>query len=98
MWVDEGRELRGTPEHLTLFGKRWSCGNLNRGRGAVGSAPPWHGGGRGFESLRLHHFTPPKVPSSHRTAGIELASCPWAPVSRGQSPPILLGLAVSFRP
>src|ERR1700722_2549785 len=39
-----------------------------------------------------------KLPSSHRTAAIELASCQWAPVSRGQSPPILLGLAVSFRP
>src|SRR5262252_7981927 len=24
------------------------------GRGAVGSAPRWHRGGRGFESLRLH--------------------------------------------
>ena len=23
--------------------------------GAVGSAPPWHGGGRGFESLQVHH-------------------------------------------
>src|SRR6266705_6618886 len=31
------------------------------GRGAVGSAPRWHRGGRGFESHRLHqskkHFT-----------------------------------------
>src|SRR5579862_1943251 len=25
------------------------------GRGAVGSAPRWHRGGRGFESHRLHH-------------------------------------------
>ena len=26
------------------------------GRGAVGSAPRWHRGGRGFESHRLHHL------------------------------------------
>ena len=25
-----------------------------RGISAVGSASPWHGGGRGFESLMLH--------------------------------------------
>ena len=26
-----------------------------RGSGAAGSAPPWHGGGQGFESPQLHH-------------------------------------------
>ena len=26
-----------------------------RGCGAAGSAPPWHGGGQGFESPQLHH-------------------------------------------
>src|SRR5271167_4903421 len=30
------------------------------GRGAVGSAPRWHRGGRGFESHRLHHLKNPK--------------------------------------
>src|SRR5579862_3731658 len=30
--------------------------SLRWGRGAVGSAPRWHRGGRGFESLRLHQF------------------------------------------
>jgi hypothetical protein len=29
---------------------------LRWGRGAVGSAPRWHRGGRGFESHRLHQF------------------------------------------
>ena len=28
------------------------------GRGAVGSAPRWHRGGRGFESHRLHQLSP----------------------------------------
>ena len=36
------------------------CGNILKrlvwGRGAVGSAPRWHRGGRGFESHRLHHL------------------------------------------
>src|SRR5258708_3597645 len=30
---------------------------LRWGRGAVGSAPRWHRGGRGFESHRLHQFS-----------------------------------------
>src|SRR5271168_1373428 len=30
---------------------------LRWGRGAVGSAPRWHRGGRGFESHRLHQNT-----------------------------------------
>ena len=29
-----------------------------RGIGAAGSAPPWHGGGQGFESLMLHRISP----------------------------------------
>src|SRR5258708_11999097 len=33
---------------------------LRWGRGAVGSAPRWHRGGRGFESHRLHHLKKPK--------------------------------------
>src|SRR5271167_2960838 len=35
------------------FGSRW-------GRGAVGSAPRWHRGGRGFESHRLHQLKKPQ--------------------------------------
>ena len=31
------------------------CGS--RGCSAAGSAPPWHGGGQGFESPQLHHNT-----------------------------------------
>ncbi len=38
-WVDSPSPLRGTPA---------------RGCSAVGSAPPWHGGGQGFESPQLH--------------------------------------------
>src|SRR5579859_1618443 len=30
---------------------------LRWGRGAVGSAPRWHRGGRGFESHRLHQYS-----------------------------------------
>jgi hypothetical protein len=38
---------------IASVGLRW-------GRGAVGSAPRWHRGGRGFESHRLHHLKIPK--------------------------------------
>src|SRR6266852_4057900 len=34
---------------VSVVSARW-------GRGAVGSAPRWHRGGRGFESHRLHHL------------------------------------------
>src|SRR6266851_1577199 len=30
-------------------GSRWGCS-------AAGSAPPWHGGGQGFESPQLHPY------------------------------------------
>ena len=41
-WVNSPSPLRGTP---------------TRGCSAVGSAPPWHGGGQGFESPQLHRRT-----------------------------------------
>src|SRR5712692_10752843 len=41
------------------------------GRGAVGSAPRWHRGGRGFESHRLHqskkHFTTEGTESTEKS-------------------------------
>src|SRR6266478_870434 len=46
------RRRLGAMLGLVLF-LRW-------GRGAVGSAPRWHRGGRGFESHRLHHLKKPK--------------------------------------
>ncbi len=48
-WVDSPSPLRGTP---------------TRGCSAVGSAPPWHGGGQGFESPQLHkHRTGRRQPA-----------------------------------
>src|SRR5713226_2680065 len=38
---------------VSVVSARW-------GRGAVGSAPRWHRGGRGFESHRFHHLKKPK--------------------------------------
>ena len=32
----------------------WPAHRITRGCGAAGSAPPWHGGGQGFESPQLH--------------------------------------------
>ena len=51
---------------LEVLIQRW-------GRGAVGSAPRWHRGGRGFESLRLHQifacpFTYTSFKARQRTA------------------------------
>src|ERR1700761_4706501 len=36
------------------------------GRGAVGSAPRWHRGGRGFESHRLHQNSSRRFPEKSR--------------------------------
>ncbi len=36
------------------MGQRTVCLSVLRGCSAVGSAPPWHGGGQGFESPQLH--------------------------------------------
>src|SRR5208282_399089 len=44
---------------LILVALRW-------GRGAVGSAPRWHRGGRGFESHRLHQRIGPMRPGETR--------------------------------
>src|SRR5712691_6971734 len=59
-WSDEISLSRGS--HPSLGGRiRRPDANINYaisrwGRGAVGSAPRWHRGGRGFESHRLHHL------------------------------------------
>ena len=50
------------------------------GRGAVGSAPRWHRGGRGFESHRLHHFF--KKLSRSRSAS-QREFCSPSPLRRG---------------
>src|SRR5712672_228504 len=42
-----GRRIRSPGANINYVVIRW-------GRGAVGSAPRWHRGGRGFESHRLH--------------------------------------------
>ena len=42
-----GRRIRSPGANINYAVIRW-------GRGAVGSAPRWHRGGRGFESHRLH--------------------------------------------
>ncbi len=56
------RQLDVTVKRLRLTaraadGIKTRINNCSRwGRGAVGSAPRWHRGGRGFESHRLHQF------------------------------------------
>ena len=48
-----------------------SSGSIRWGRGAVGSAPRWHRGGRGFESHRLHQkcYVLPVIYSQEREHG-----------------------------
>ena len=48
------------------FSSRW-------GRGAVGSAPRWHRGGRGFESHRLHQISPIQFKLRYRSC----SGCGW---------------------
>ena len=53
--IEHPRTLLRDKDHLECTS---ACGRLKSdlrwGRGAVGSAPRWHRGGRGFESHRLH--------------------------------------------
>ena len=49
-----GRAVGGRAEGRMLKSSVWKA---RWGRGAVGSAPRWHRGGRGFESHRLHQLT-----------------------------------------
>src|SRR6266699_3329183 len=51
------------------------------GRGAVGSAPRWHRGGRGFESLRLHQIS--KKTPSHRASAYAVVEAAF--LSRAKS-------------
>src|SRR5216684_9015476 len=50
MWIAFGGRIRSPSANMNYAVIRW-------GRGAVGSAPRWHRGGRGFESHRLHQFS-----------------------------------------
>ncbi len=73
-WVDSPSPLRRAP---------------TRGCSAVGSAPPWHGGGQGFESPQLHRVTdrtgrvtrPVLSPLGGRVLGTGLLLCGRGPVS-----------------
>ena len=61
-----------------IRGGRWlrfpSCpDNGRRGCGAAGSAPPWHGGGQGFESPQLHRSTG-RFPCGDRPSAVSLPS------------------------
>ena len=56
------------------------CKFLQWGRGAVGSAPRWHRGGRGFESHRLHqNFTALEARNT-----LAQGACPACPEPRGE--------------
>ena len=71
-WVDSPSPLRGTP---------------TRGCSAVGSAPPWHGGGQGFESPQLHRVRragrsrPALRRSSGSGGGDRLGECERGPAA-----------------
>jgi antitoxin FitA len=60
---DDGRHLVDERDaharfRASEFGPLSLLSRSARGCGAVGSAPPWHGGGQGFESPQLHKSAP----------------------------------------
>ena len=56
--VSTQRKFEGLCLTLRVGGCYKRASRSRWGRGAVGSAPRWHRGGRGFESLRLHQIGP----------------------------------------
>ena len=71
-----------THRFVVSFGKF-----LQWGRGAVGSAPRWHRGGRGFESHRLHqNFVGPA-----RRHGLQNVPATWVTLLGRRSLPVVGG-------